>query len=132
MAGVVHRFTIPVLRVRVLVCLHQRESEALPFIDKHTGNRDKWEDVDQCAGFAFAKHRRLAIWLGPQIARPQVFHECHHGLMWILRELGCSGEDEELNCHIVEFLFERVLNIWEQHRQQNNKSLKPSKNTLKN
>lgn len=104
-------FTIDMLRVEVMVSLIDNDklakTEADEWIQAETINTDK------SSAFAVSNLRRCYVWLGPDVIRQEVFHECWHVTHQILRELGASGTDEELNAHIHEFVSDRVLTILE-------------------
>lgn len=113
-----HIFRIDMLRAKVAVRFDDKCSVAREFAQKFLNcpiHSDKDESI---AGFAIAHCRRVAIWLGPDCKRQQVFHECYHATQRLLEEIGSEGKDEELNAHLHEFITERVLVLWEKNKQK--------------
>ena len=109
------KFKIPPLRATVIVSFAKKSKIAVRELE-HFMNI-KISDSGTCAGFAIAELRKVGVWLGPECKRSQVFHESYHAMIRLMVELKCAGSDEELNAHILEFITEKILRLWEKRRR---------------
>ena len=106
-----YRFKIDLLRSEVAVSFAKDWRDANHDLGKFL--RITIVNAEGFGGYAIAEFRRVGIWIGPECSRAQVSHESYHAFVRLCREVGSGMEDEELNAHIVEFIHERVLALWE-------------------